>query len=582
MNCNDAGHSFLRIQLQTRTKGHTATGAVCYRMGLSGTSTFDGPSGEKRTFDYSRRTDIIATGYAAPPGTDQSWRDPLTWAHRIEAVDKRKNSRQCRDDIVAIPVALVEAGLAEEAIQTYADRLAQLHDTPVQWAFHKPDRGGKNYHCHFLYAGRRLNGLGFAKHRDREQDNPKDKDAPDLAAVHKGVWSEVCGPHGIELTWSSETPGHHLGPQVCATKRRRLVAETRDAIAKTIAASQTGEAAPDERTLDEVAVIASGVNDGLTVEPDADDRVAPRTARPAGAAGGDGAGAAAAGGTAAERVRAGDPAADGDCTEGLPPVEKTPQVLPPVRRRPRCCRRCMRCPRCCRRRPSRPRCCRRSVWHPGCCRPRDARRCCRRPGPLQRSCRRCGRRPRSRSRMREPARELDQCVVTIVLGTQREVSLTSRHRRGRPCASNSATGARHRAASLPQEQPRTLPRAPAAVRSPKECRRHPQPNPTGSGCWSSGSWSLARRVLEQLHLKKKRRVKSAPGAAGAVVPSRRRSRGSEAISAPRAERPWQEKKHGHRHNTERRRPEWQVVSDAPGQPAADLADARHLRPTRPR
>ena len=53
--------------------------------------------------DYTRRTGILATGHAAPPGTDPSWRDPLTWAHRIEAVDKRKNSRQCRDDIVGIP-----------------------------------------------------------------------------------------------------------------------------------------------------------------------------------------------------------------------------------------------------------------------------------------------------------------------------------------------------------------------------------------------------------------------------------------------------------------------------------------------
>ena len=44
----------------------------------------------------------MATGWAAPPGTDESWGDPITWAHRIEAVDKRKNSRQCRDDVLGI------------------------------------------------------------------------------------------------------------------------------------------------------------------------------------------------------------------------------------------------------------------------------------------------------------------------------------------------------------------------------------------------------------------------------------------------------------------------------------------------
>ena len=61
-------------------------------------------------------------------------------------VDKRKNSRQCRDDVVGIPVELVEAGVAEEAIQAYADRLAREHKTVVHFALHRPDRGGKNHH----------------------------------------------------------------------------------------------------------------------------------------------------------------------------------------------------------------------------------------------------------------------------------------------------------------------------------------------------------------------------------------------------------------------------------------------------
>ena len=58
-------------------------------------------------FDDWRHTTTVPQasppGYAAPPGTDESWRDSLAWAHRIEAVDRRKNSRQCRDDVVAIP-----------------------------------------------------------------------------------------------------------------------------------------------------------------------------------------------------------------------------------------------------------------------------------------------------------------------------------------------------------------------------------------------------------------------------------------------------------------------------------------------
>ena len=258
-------YAFMRTMVQTRSKGHTATGAVCYRMGLASASTIPGADGLERRFDYTRRTGILATGHAAPPGTDPSWGDPITWAHRIEAVDKRKNSRQCRDDVVGIPVELVEAGVADEAIQAYADRLAEEHKTVVHFALHRPDRGGKNHHAHVLYPGRHVAGMTFAQKRDRTQDNPGKGGDPELISQHKGFWSEICRSRGIELDWTSEAPGHHLGPALCAVKRARLVEETRERIRETVAASKPGEPARGERTLQAVAEIATRVNDGLTV-----------------------------------------------------------------------------------------------------------------------------------------------------------------------------------------------------------------------------------------------------------------------------------------------------------------------------
>ena len=258
-------YAFMRTMVQTRSKGHTATGAACYRMGLAAASTIPGADGLERRFDYTRRTGILATGHAAPPGTDPSWGDPITWAHRIEAVDKRKNSRQCRDDVVGIPVELVEAGLGKVVAQAYADRLAKKHKTVVHWALHGPTRGGKNYHVHFLYPGRHVEGMTLARKRDRTQDNPEQPGDPDLVTEHKGFWSEICRGYGIELDWTSEAPGHHLGPALCAVKRARLVEETRERIRETVAASTPGEPAPGERTLQVVAETATRVNDGLTV-----------------------------------------------------------------------------------------------------------------------------------------------------------------------------------------------------------------------------------------------------------------------------------------------------------------------------
>ena len=260
-----AGYSFLRTMLQTRSKGHTATGVVCYRFALAAASTFPGNDGRAREFDYSRRTGVAATGYAAPAGAHDSWRDPITWAHRIEAVDRRKNSRQCRDDVIGIPIELVDSGFAVPAIQAYAQQLADLHGTVVHWSIHLPDRGGKNTHAHVVYAGRRVEGRNFSKNRDRTQDNPANRGDPDLVTQHKTIWSDVCRGYGIELTWSSEMPGHHIGPKVCAIKRGRLVDDARDAIRETVVASETGERVVDQRVLEDVATIATGVNTGLTV-----------------------------------------------------------------------------------------------------------------------------------------------------------------------------------------------------------------------------------------------------------------------------------------------------------------------------
>ena len=267
-------YAFLRILVQTRAKGHSAIGAVCYRFGLAAVSSFPGTDGVPRTFDYTHRTGIEEAGCALPGGASDAWRDPLEWAHRVEAADKRKNSRQCRDDVVGIPIALVEAGTHVAAIQEYAERLAAEHHTPVHFAVHRPERGGKNFHAHVLYGGRRLDpedGDRFAAKRDRGQDlaDRKDRDGNVVESRgihhrHRALWAEVCRGHGLALDWTpSETPQLHIGPQACALERRELVQEASDRMARAIAG--TGEAPPDPQTLREIAELAHGINEGLTV-----------------------------------------------------------------------------------------------------------------------------------------------------------------------------------------------------------------------------------------------------------------------------------------------------------------------------
>ena len=267
-------YAFLRTLVQTRTKRHSAIGVVCYRFGLAAQSSFLGEDGVPRTFDYTHRTAIMQAGYALPAGASGAWRDPLEWARRVEAADKRKNSRQCRDDVIGLPSELVEAGTHFDAIQEYAERLAAEHDTPVHFVIHPPDRGGKNWHAHVIYAGRRIDpedGERFAAKRDRTQDvaDRKDKDGNvieyrGIHHRHRALWTEVCQGHGLALDWTpNEVPQIHIGPQACAFERRQLAKETSERMAQAIAG--TGETPPDPQTLRECAELAHGINDGLTV-----------------------------------------------------------------------------------------------------------------------------------------------------------------------------------------------------------------------------------------------------------------------------------------------------------------------------
>lgn len=237
--------SFIKTQVQTRAKGHTAEGHYDYVFGEHGTSTLGTPirnyrakdprerrrvirMDPPRCYDYRNRNDIAAKGYAAPPGAAAEWRDGHEWARRIEAADgKRTDSRQLRDDIVGLPLALVEQGNAEQAVQDYAQALARAHRTPVHYAIHSPHKGSRNWHAHVLYAGRELtaDGRAFERRRDRSQDKPQ------LIERHKAIWTKVCRPYGLELDFTPQhseeapAPEYRLTARMLATERRAAARE---------------------------------------------------------------------------------------------------------------------------------------------------------------------------------------------------------------------------------------------------------------------------------------------------------------------------------------------------------------------
>ena len=233
----DRVYSFRRTLVQTRARGHSASACVAYRFALAVTSRFPGEDGQRREFDFTRRRGIGPKGCTLPEEASDAWLDPVEWALRIEAVDYRTNSRQCRDDVIGIPREMVAAGEAETAIAAYAQRIAKRWRTPVHWVIH--DLNSPNPHAHVLYAGRSLDGPdAFARTRDRIQDQVSDpgRDRLSITELHTEYWTEVAADFGYELDFTpdGERAQKHIGPHAWAMEKMAIQEEIADRISSAL------------------------------------------------------------------------------------------------------------------------------------------------------------------------------------------------------------------------------------------------------------------------------------------------------------------------------------------------------------
>ena len=246
-------YAFLRTKVQTRKKKHFAPRGMGYRQGLY----VPGAGLDGGDVDYTGRRGVHHVSVALPAGAAPMWTDPIAWAEAIERAERRRDSRLFRDDILGIPVQLVESGKAEEAVELYAQRIADEEGTPVHVVIH--DLDSHNPHAHTCYAGRRLtpDGEAFEAKRNRAQDQPE------MIDRHKEFWAEVCAEYHLELDFDgpqSETPRGHVGPRPWAIEKRKLVEETGDRIADALEEDSRAPIPLSES--DELGRIAT---DGITV-----------------------------------------------------------------------------------------------------------------------------------------------------------------------------------------------------------------------------------------------------------------------------------------------------------------------------
>lgn len=148
-----------RVEFIARSKGQSVVAAAAYR---SGEVLNDDRAG--KTFDYSRKEDVIHAEIMTPLGAPSWTSDRAILWNKVEASEKRKDAQLARNIIAALPRELdhkQNLALVRGYIQDNFTSKGMIAD----FAIHESDAGDgfKNPHAHILLTLRPLEGGEFGK-----------------------------------------------------------------------------------------------------------------------------------------------------------------------------------------------------------------------------------------------------------------------------------------------------------------------------------------------------------------------------------------------------------------------------------
>ncbi|MFJ1267880.1 Ti-type conjugative transfer relaxase TraA [Legionella lytica] len=194
--------AFAQVSIHSRSKGHSAVAAAAYR---SGTSLYDERIG--RTYDFSKRNDVIFSEIILPDGATDTFLDRDYLWNEVERAENRSNSQLCKDFVLALPR---ELNLVQQ--MELAKRFARTHfvekGLPADIAIH--DHGDGNPHAHILVPTRRLEQNRFSKYKARDL-NPVFAEGFVVEQDYWGEqWREMQNEFFIENNFDLQVDANHL------------------------------------------------------------------------------------------------------------------------------------------------------------------------------------------------------------------------------------------------------------------------------------------------------------------------------------------------------------------------------------
>lgn len=140
-----------------RSHGSSAVAHAAY---VSGSMLVDERTGQESDYTHRAGVECVASQIVVPTSERETQSAQVGRSHvwnLAEAAEKRKDGRPARKVLVALPHELTP-DQRQEAVQEYAQWIADRFHVAVDYAIHTPDREGdqRNYHAHMVMTTREI------------------------------------------------------------------------------------------------------------------------------------------------------------------------------------------------------------------------------------------------------------------------------------------------------------------------------------------------------------------------------------------------------------------------------------------
>ena len=212
------------VKVISRSKGQSAIASAAYR---SGDSLYD--EREQKTFDYTRKQDILYKEILTPDGAPDWATDRQSLWNQVEAGEKRKDAQLARSITFALPREL-DTGQHIQLVRDLVRENFTAKGMIADCAFHEADAsdGGKNPHVHILLTMREIDTDGFGKKNREWNDTEVLESWREEFEKRTNDYLEEAGSEGrlslksYEDQGSSKTPSVHMGESAWYMEERGL------------------------------------------------------------------------------------------------------------------------------------------------------------------------------------------------------------------------------------------------------------------------------------------------------------------------------------------------------------------------